>query len=317
MRKKSLLAITMILILSGCAIHKQLRITSEPENVRISRDGGIIGTTPFNLTVGAGDIFFCTPSYWSFILEAEAPYAGQSHIQKHINPCRIPDNSIVHFGFRLAQTPQQQVPPSEKPRRTGTGFVVDNSGLVLTAFHVVDGATNIKARCSDGTWTEATLKSFSRANDIALLVSQAPLKGALALAQDNSARVGDEVYTLGYPVVGVLGDEQKYSNGTISSLSGLQGDNSFLQISVPVQPGNSGGPLCNTKGEVIGLITSSAAIEYFYGKTGALPQNINWAVKIEYASPLVGSTISRKSSVVSGKKTLQEVGKGICLIVAN
>jgi len=92
----------------------------------------------------------------------------------------------------------------------------------------------------------------------------------------------------------ILGKEVKYTDGSISFLSGLQGNATFFQISVPVQPGNSGGPLVNQDGNVVGVVTAVAAVEAFYKATGSLPQNVNWAVKGAYASLLLPPDIQRK-----------------------
>ncbi|MCH7708023.1 MAG: trypsin-like peptidase domain-containing protein, partial [Myxococcales bacterium] len=92
--------------------------------------------------------------------------------------------------------------------------------------------------------------------------------------------------TIGYPATTILGTEPKYTDGTISALSGPGGEASFMQTSVPVQPGSSGGPLLDEYGRVVGIITSTAAILPFISATGALPQNVNWAVKAEFASLL-------------------------------
>ena len=89
----------------------------------------------------------------------------------------------------------------------------------------------------------------------------------------------------------ILGKEVKYTDGSISSLSGLQGDATFFQINVPIQPGNSGGPLVNADGDVVGVVTATAAVEAFYKSVGAMPQNVNWAVKGAYASLLLPPTM--------------------------
>lgn len=317
---KAVMVIVLLLVLlciTGCTVHKLLHIESDPPGVKVSRAGGIVGTTPFDMTVPAGDIFFCTPWYWSFYLNAESPYKGYPSVQKQIDPCHILNDSIVHFDFKLQQAPRENVPPPRTSKKTGTGFVIANSGLILTAYHVVEGATNIEARLSDGSWVHVAIKSFARANDVAVLDAKTPLADALTIASEGSTTIGADVYTIGFPVVGVLGDEPKYSNGTISSLSGLQGDSTLFQVSVPVQPGNSGGPLCNTKGQVVGIITSSAAVEYFYGKTRTLPQNINWAIKIEYALPLLGPAIARERPGSIEGKRIEDVRRGVCLIVAD
>jgi S1-C subfamily serine protease len=302
---------------SGCAVYKQLHIESDPTGVRVSRAGAVIGITPFDVTVPAGDILFCSPWHWSFYLDAEFPQPGYPSVKKHIDPCKIPNDSVVHFDLRLQNGPKDKTPAPKIGKKTGTGFVIGSSGLILTAYHVVEGAANIQARLSDGSWVQLVIKSFARANDVAVLDAKRPLSDVLTIAPEDSTTVGADVYTIGFPVVGLLGDEPKYSNGTISSLSGLQGDSTLFQVSVPVQPGNSGGPLCNTKGQVIGIITSSAAVEYFYGKVGALPQNINWAIKIDYALPLLGPTVTRdRSDSIEGKR-MESVRRGVCLIVAD
>ena len=105
------------------------------------------------------------------------------------------------------------------------------------------------------------------------------MPGALEIDFDSKVEAGDRAFTFGFPVTDLLGDEAKYSEGVINAVSGIGGEQSLLQMSVNIQPGNSGGPLINDDGEVVGIITSTAAVEQFYRDTGAFPQSINWAVK--------------------------------------
>ena len=112
-------------------------------------------------------------------------------------------------------------------------------------------------------------------------------------ANPGAADIGDAVFTLGFPTPDILGKEVKYSEGVINSLSGLQGDSTYFQISVPIQPSNSGGPLVNQDGDVVGIVTSTAAVEFFYKTTGAFPQNVNWAVKGAYTSLLLPSRVRK------------------------
>ena len=91
----------------------------------------------------------------------------------------------------------------------------------------------------------------------------------------------------------ILGKEVKYTDGSISSLSGIQGDATFFQISVPVQPGNSGGSLVNQDGNGVGVVTAVAAVAEFYRATGSLPQNVNWAVKGACASLILPSRVRK------------------------
>lgn len=92
-----------ICILSGC-VHKNINITSEPSGLTVSKGGATVGQTPLRLTVGAGDAFYCTPSYWSFTLEVGAPQKGQASQQRVINPCAFPDGANVFFDFTQGQT---------------------------------------------------------------------------------------------------------------------------------------------------------------------------------------------------------------------
>ena len=100
-----------------------------------------------------------------------------------------------------------------------------------------------------------------------------------------------------------------------SVLFGLMGEASLIQITVPIQPGNSGGPLISDRGEVLGIVTSTAANAPFLASTGSLPQNVNWAVKADYAMPLVASqniqiTPTREEAIKRGMSA-------VCLVEAN
>lgn len=139
------------------------------------------------------------------------------------------------------------------------------------------------------------------------------LSNVLVLTDDM--KLGQKIFTIGYPVTDLLGVEPKYTDGSISSLTGLSDEAAFMQISVPTQPGNSGGPLMNEKGQVVGMITSGAAIEYFYNRTGTLPENINWAIKSPFIKPLIPQECPNQG----GSKEIDAVERAknsVCLIKA-
>lgn len=166
---------------------------------------------------------------------------------------------------------------------TGTGIIFSQSGQVFTAYHVVQGAKNIKVKFVNGETIQATLSYKDELNDIAMLtLARQPaiqLK-RIALGDVAVSRMGEKVFTVGYPVSHILGKEPKYSEGVINSLTGMEDDARRFQISVPIQAGNSGGPLFNEKGEVIGLIASTFSTnEASLLTEGAVPQNVNFAVK--------------------------------------
>lgn len=170
----------------------------------------------------------------------------------------------------------------------GTGFAVSSNGHILTAYHVVENCDRIRVRFSNEEWLDAKLLKHSRACDVALLKISTGTPTHLPLCDVGSVRQGQKVFTIGYPVPGVLGETPKYTEGVISSQTGLTDEASLLQVTVPIQPGNSGGALVNSNGKVVGLITSSAAVKSFFAATGTIPQNVNWAVNADYIRPLLG-----------------------------
>ena len=172
------------------------------------------------------------------------------------------------------------------PSSSGTGFFVSKDGLILTSNHIVKDATDIFVTTHSGDRLKAVIVSHSKAMDAALLKIPYTPESFLELASTKNISIGDAVYTIGYPSTEILGHEAKYSEGVVNALSGAQGDATFFQISAPVQPGNSGGPLINRNGRVIGIITATAAIPAFVKNTGTLPQNVNWAVKSDFAPAL-------------------------------
>jgi len=188
----------------------------------------------------------------------------------------------------------------EKGFSTGTGFFVTNDGYMVTNFHVVDGATTITVVSPlEKKELKATVVQSDPANDIAILKVEAETVG-IPLASIFSSAKGEEVLTLGFPLVALQGQEQKATFGRINALSGIQNDIRFVQIDVPIQPGNSGGPLLNIRGEVIGVVTATLSQIVALRASGSLPQNVNYAVKIDYITPALNAAKVDRSKVSTG-----------------
>ena len=203
-------------------------------------------------------------------------------------------NAIVFDNGRISHLrlyPTSNAEPEQQVAGSGTGFFVSSDGYIVTNHHVIKGANKITVTTPSGESFEAKVVSTSTSTDLALLRIPYQTKNYLTFANPGSTDIGHQVFTLGYPVSDILGKEVKYTDGAISSLSGIEGDATFFQISVPIQPGNSGGPLVNADGDVVGVVTATAAVEEFYKSVGAMPQNVNWAVKGAYASLLLPPTI--------------------------
>ncbi|GMO60037.1 hypothetical protein BwSF12_77470 [Bradyrhizobium ottawaense] len=165
--------------------------------------------------------------------------------------------------------------------KTGTGFVVSANGHIVTNHHVIDGCVgDIKGNLTGEVSMVLRVVSSDASNDLALL--QAPSTTTFkdfARIRDRSIRSGDSVIVIGFPFHGLLSSDFTVTTGIASSLSGMRNDTRFLQISAPVQPGNSGGPLFDTTGQIVGVVTAKIPALRIAAATGNIPENINFAIK--------------------------------------
>ncbi len=178
--------------------------------------------------------------------------------------------------------------------RSGTGFFI-TADLIVTNYHVVDNSKTIEAKYSNGQKSSATVIAKDPINDLALLkVSKAESSVIpLSIATTKNPKDGDTVYTVGFPMPGLLGNKAKLSEGIINSITGIQDDVRMFQISIPIQPGNSGGPLINSKGQVVGVVVATMNPSTTLLLTGIFPQNVNFALKVNYVNNLF-STLSEE-----------------------
>ena len=181
---------------------------------------------------------------------------------------------------------------------TGTAFVVGQN-LVATNFHVIDGGTVWELRFpSKDEALPLEVVVADKANDLVLMRVQgarSPLK-PLRIIAARSARLGEDVFSVGFPLTGLLSDGHKVSTGVVSALAGLDNDPRFFQLTVPSQPGNSGGPIFNSKGEVVGVLASTLSVDYLYKATRTLPQNVNFAMKSDYLLLLMAQADSETTA---------------------
>jgi S1-C subfamily serine protease len=171
------------------------------------------------------------------------------------------------------------------PKSTGSGAIVSPQGHVLTAAHVVGHATTLSVVTANGTWS-ATVLRMDEPNDVAVLKIDGGPYVPLPIAPSRQVRLGQTVATIGFPNVGIQGFSPKVTRGEISSLNGFADDPRGWQISVPVQPGNSGGPLLDENGNLIGVVIAKLGLNAAT-VTGDIAQNVNYAVKSAYALALL------------------------------
>lgn len=215
-------------------------------------------------------------------------YSGNSNLSPSVkiilhNDCIkvFPTATMYANSIRKAQ---EETKPTEW---TGTGFALKDN-YIVTNNHVVEGAKTISVQGVNGDFTHkynAEVVATDKYNDLAIIkvggvtISSANIPYAL---KSETSEVGEEVFVLGYPLTSTMGEEIKLTTGVISSKTGFQGDVSIYQISAPIQPGNSGGPLFDSKGNVIGIVSAK--------HKGA--ENVGYAIKTSYLKNLMVSVVS-------------------------
>jgi S1-C subfamily serine protease len=159
-----------------------------------------------------------------------------------------------------------------------TAFAVGSAGHLVTNHHAVDNCRAIDILFPDGKRERAAVVAKDETNDLAVVRVERRMPAAAPLS-DNAARPGENVVALGYPLSGLLSADATVTTGTVSALAGLRNDSRYLQFSAPVQPGNSGGPLLDGSGRVVGVVTQKLNALSVASVTGDLPQNVNFALK--------------------------------------
>ena len=158
----------------------------------------------------------------------------------------------------------------------GTGFFVAPEGVLLTNYHVIEDCRHITAAVG-GSRTDAKLLATDESNDLALLQIDAP-SPAVAQFRRQGPQLGEDVFVAGFPLHGLL-SSMNFTSGNVSATTGLGGDARLLQTTAPVQPGNSGGPMLDASGRVIGVVVVKLDAMAIARETGDIPQNINFAIK--------------------------------------
>ena len=170
-------------------------------------------------------------------------------------------------------------PGTRRPAASGTGFVV-GAGRVLTNDHVAQGCAELRVRTAGGRELTATVAASDPQRDLALLTVQGGDPGPpLAFRSGPELRRGEGVVTYGFPLAGLLSSGPTLTTGDVSALAGLRDNPRQFQISAPVQPGNSGGPLLDNSGNVVGVVVSKLNAQRVARSTGDIPQNVNFAIK--------------------------------------
>ena len=172
-----------------------------------------------------------------------------------------------------------------KPATYGTGFFVSAEGHIVTSLHVVESCSAVRAE-GLGLAREVLRDD---ASDLVLLKARAAPPAVATFRRWPDARQGESVYVFGYPLRRILASEPIITQGMINALAGVGDDPRQIQISAEVQPGNSGGPVLDRSGLVVGVVAARMRDDLVMQGLGIIPQNINFALKLSYVSRLLQS----------------------------
>jgi S1-C subfamily serine protease len=155
-----------------------------------------------------------------------------------------------------------------------------------------------------------TLLNADRQNDIALLQGATAVVAVATFRDGRGVRPGDEVVAVGFPLQGILAAQMNVTTGTVSSLAGLGDDATRLQMTAPVQPGNSGGPLLDRSGNVVGIVVEKLDALRVAAMSGSISENVNFAIKGEYARTYLDSRgVDYASAPSTATKSPADVGE--------
>ncbi|PNG26906.1 S1C family serine protease [Methylocella silvestris] len=186
--------------------------------------------------------------------------------------------TTAHQEVTRSIQPPSSTPPKGKARSSGTGFFVNAEGYVVTNAHVVEECESIRVLEDHGVPIPASVVSRDIANDLAVL--KTGLKPERTAEIRSGVRFGENVAAFGFPLSSLLASSGNFTVGTVTALAGIGDDSRYLQISTPVQPGNSGGPLLDQSGHVVGVVSAKLnALNVMIATNGDVPQNVNFAIK--------------------------------------
>ena len=213
-----------------------------------------------------------SPGYYSVRVEKDGYNSFQQGIQ-------LKNDMDVWASLTKKEKPKPEPKPEPPPLKligTGTGFLV-NKKYIVTAEHVVEDCNEVTVRHKHKEYQTA-IAARDSSNDLGLLLLEEPFKHNAKLRGGKAIRLGERIATYGYPLFGELSDSAKITQGNINSLAGLGNDSRVIQFDAPTQPGNSGGPVLDSSGNVVGVVSHGLSKKYA-DQSGHIAQNVNFAVK--------------------------------------
>ncbi len=224
--------------------------------------------------------------------------------------------AMIERKKQISDFGDDEMPSADiSPSSFGSGLLIDG-GYVLTCWHVVEGGDKISISCQGKDYATLVVQK-DPANDIAILrVTDAPAGVPLRF---SDVKLGENVFTLGFPHPDLQGFDVKFTTGSINALTGPGSTPVYYQISAPLQSGNSGGPLFDEQGNLVGMVAAKLDSLMTLAATGDLPQNVNYAIKADYLKPILktvnGITIKpAQTKPVNLLSLVEELKKSVVMI---
>lgn len=219
---------------------------------------------------------------------------------RNIVPRFTSELESLGFNVRLVN-PEKSIEGAQ-----GSGFLIGEQGYVLTCAHVIGEEQEATLWVAD-TRFEASVVKLDNENDLALLKikgEELPAASPLFL-RSEPAKLGEDVFVMGYPMSKLLGNNVRLSKGLISASSGIRGNEDQVQISAEIQPGNSGGPVFDRNGQIIGVVQQTLnPWKMVQQSGGALPQNVNFATKSNIVETFLSSELENQGKGKAEAKTM-------------
>lgn len=255
--------------------------------------------------------------YWYLLAAAEGEkkaLKNRDRIERILTPSEKANAQTAARDWKPGSSNQAAArtdtttPIKPKPRATGSGFFVAPN-RVVTNFHVIEGCTRLVV----GGKGDAQMRASDVRNDLALLEVKNGSE-SIGTLREGKVRAGEGITAIGFPLAGMLAEGANITAGNVSALAGPRNDVRLIQITAPVQLGNSGGPLIDASGNVAGVVVSKLDTLKVAKATGDIPQNVNFAINVtmlqafldssgtQYKVAALGSRLSGPDLAERGKK---------------
>jgi serine protease Do len=188
----------------------------------------------------------------------------------------------------------------------GTGFFITSNGHILTNAHVVKGCTTVDLQQPGGVVHSGRVMATDGQNDLAVIITD--MKPPAVAAFRTDVRLGENIAVFGFPLGDRLSTSGNFTVGYVSALAGMKDNSSEIQISAPIQPGSSGGPVFDNHGNVVAVIVATATTAIMANTSGetpsVMPQNINFAIKTAIALAFLNSNAVNPDAQIDTKSSL-------------